>query len=425
MTENNSINGFCKNCLKFSENASGPCIFCESPRIIHHEELFTLNIAHLDCDAFYAAIEKRDNPSLEHKPVIVGGGRRGVVSTCCYIARTYGVHSAMPMFKALKACPDAIVIKPSFDKYSQAGHAIREMMHSLTPLVEPLSIDEAFMDLSGTQRIHGEPPALSMARLQHKIKKEIGVTVSVGLSHNKFLAKIASDFDKPSGFYVIGIAETKSFLATQPISLIWGIGKKTTSRLAKDGLKTIAQLQTMDTKILAQRYGETGLRLAQLAHGEDKRSVRPKRDTKSISAETTFNNEIDNYEALENILWKLCEKISRRMKEKKFFGRVLTLKLKTSNFKTITRRITLDVPGNLARTAFDQGRIMLAREVDGRNFRLIGIGYSDLSPADTPPPQDDFFGEDRTKLIAREKAVDTLREKFGNNVIGAGRMLKK
>jgi len=331
----------------------------------------------------------------------------------------------MPMFKALKACPDAIVIKPSFDKYSQAGHAIREMMHSLTPLVEPLSIDEAFMDLSGTQRIHGEPPALSMARLQHKIKKEIGVTVSVGLSHNKFLAKIASDFDKPSGFYVIGIAETKSFLATQPISLIWGIGKKTTSRLAKDGLKTIAQLQTMDTKILAQRYGETGLRLAQLAHGEDKRSVRPKRDTKSISAETTFNNEIDNYEALENILWKLCEKISRRMKEKKFFGRVLTLKLKTSNFKTITRRITLDVPGNLARTAFDQGRIMLAREVDGRNFRLIGIGYSDLSPADTPPPQDDFFGEDRTKLIAREKAVDTLREKFGNNVIGAGRMLKK
>ncbi len=425
MIEKNSINSFCRDCNKIPENADLPCQNCKSRRIIAHKELFSLNIAHLDCDSFFAAIEKRDDPSLEHKPVIVGGGRRGVVSTCCYIARTYGVHSAMPMFKALKVCPQAVVIAPNFQKYSEAGNIIREMMKGVTPLVEPLSIDEAFMDLSGTERVHGAAPAITMAKLARQIHLEVGVTVSIGLSHNKFLAKIASDMDKPSGFFVIGKEETKSFLAKHDIRLIWGIGKKTADRLAGDGLKTIAQMQKMDPKILMERYGETGLRLSRLAQGLDYRPVRPNSETKSISAETTFNEDIDTYERLEDILWDLCEKISLRMKSKQFFGRVITLKLKTNQFKTISRRITLELPGNMARTAFDEGRKMLEREMDGRKFRLIGIGYSDLTPADKLVPQEDFFGGDRKRLIAREEAVDSIRTRFGDHSIGAGRSLKK
>ncbi len=425
MIENNDKIGFCKNCLNFIKNTNNPCPTCSSRRITAHEEIFDLCVAHLDCDAFYAAIEKRDDPTLEHKPLIIGGTHRGVVSTCCYIARTYGVHSAMPMFKAMQACPDAVVLPPDFKKYSKIGYAIREMMYSLTPLVEPLSIDEAFLDLTGTQRIHKEPAAISIARLQNQIKDEIGITISVGLSHNKFLAKIASDFDKPNGFYVIGKAETETFLASQTIDLIWGIGKKTTQKLAQDGLKTIAQLQKMDPKKLISRYGETGLRLSKLAFGIDERVVTPERQTKSVSAETTLNRDLDQYKDLEDILWPLCEKVSIRMKEKGFFGRVLTLKLKTDNFKTITRRITLESATNLARTAFDQGIKMLAKECDGRRFRLIGIGYSDLSSANKAPPQNDFFAEDQTRLIAREQAMDQIREKFGRDSIGAARSFKK
>ncbi|MEO0613712.1 MAG: DNA polymerase IV, partial [Pseudomonadota bacterium] len=393
--------------------------------VVAHPELFDLTIAHLDCDAFYAAIEKRDDPSLVDQPVIVGGGRRGVVTTCCYIARTYGVRSAMPMFKALAACPDAVVIKPDFEKYLIAGQTIRQMMRNLTPLVEPLSIDEAFMDLQGTQRMHGEPASVTMARLQNAIVREVGVTVSVGLSHNKFLAKIASDYDKPSGYCVIGRKETKSFLAAQPISLIWGIGKKTSARLAADGLHTIAQLQVMDAKTLAARYGETGLRLAHLAHGNDARSVIPHRDTKSVSAETTFNDDIDRQSVLEDRLWPLCEKVSRRMKAKGIKGRVVTLKLKSANFRTLTRRRTLDEASNLARVLFDTGRELLTGECDGRAFRLIGIGYSDLIAHDEGIQQQGFFATDTERLAKREAAMDALRDKFGDNAIGPGRVFKK
>ncbi|MEO0850467.1 MAG: DNA polymerase IV [Pseudomonadota bacterium] len=419
---------FCRRCLNFEENALARCKVCETTSIpaptVTHPELFDLSIAHLDCDAFYAAIEKRDDPSLADRPVIVGGGRRGVVTTCCYIARTYGVRSAMPMFKALAACPDAVVIRPDFEKYLTAGQTIRTMMRALTPLVEPLSIDEAFMDLSGTARMHGEPPAVTMARLQQAVAEEVGVTVSVGLSHNKFLAKIASDFDKPSGYFVIGRAETKCFLAAQPISLIWGIGRKTTARLAGDGLYTIAQLQAMDAKTLAARYGETGLRLARLAHGDDSRSVSPHRDTKSVSAETTFNDDISAYRSLEDRLWPLCEKVSRRMKAKGFAGRVVTLKLKTAAFKTITRRRTLEEPSNLARVLFDTGCSMLTGECDGRSFRLIGIGYAELGNAGDGASQRGFFGTDNDRLARREAAIDALREKFGDSAIGPGRVFK-
>ncbi|MBB5518880.1 DNA polymerase-4 [Amphiplicatus metriothermophilus] len=381
-------------------------------------------MAHIDCDAFYAAIEKRDDPALADRPVIVGGGKRGVVSTCCYVARTYGVRSAMPMFKALQACPDAVVIRPDMAKYAAVSRQIRAMMEALTPLVEPLSIDEAFLDLSGTERVHGAPPAVALARLQQRIEREIGVTVSVGLSHNKFLAKIASDLDKPRGFAVIGRAQTLAFLAPQPVSLIWGVGAAMTARLARDGFATIGRLQKADPAELARRYGETGLRLARLSRGEDARPVRPEREAKSVSAETTFEANIRDLRALEDVLWALCEKVSMRMKKANLLGRVVTLKLKDSKFRTITRRETLDRPSNLARAAFAAARALLAEAAPGRAWRLIGVGFSDLANDGAGAAQDDLFGDPQARLAAQERAIDEIRAKFGAKAIAAGRALR-
>ncbi|TGW06427.1 DNA polymerase IV, partial [Mesorhizobium sp. M2D.F.Ca.ET.145.01.1.1] len=258
-----------------------------SPRLARHPELYRLHLAHIDCDAFYAAIEKRDNPALKDKPLIIGGGKRGVVSTACYIARIRGVRSAMPMFKALEACPEAVVIAPNMEKYVRVGHEVRAMMQALTPLVEPLSIDEAFLDLAGTERLHGLPPAVVLARFALAVEKEIGITVSAGLSYCKFLAKIASDFRKPRGFSVIGEAEAVGFLATQPVTMIWGVGKAFNATLEQDGIRTIGQLQKMERSDLMRRYGVMGERLYRLSRGEDVRRVDPDQDAKSVSAETT------------------------------------------------------------------------------------------------------------------------------------------
>jgi len=393
-------------------------------RIITHPEIFSLAIAHLDCDAFYAAIEKRDNPELEDRPVIVGGGVRGVVSTACYVARTYGVKSAMPMFKAKAACPDAVVVKPNMEKYAKVGRDVRKMMLDLTPLVEPLSIDEAFMDLSGTQRIHGAPPAITLSRLQRRVESELGVTASIGLSHNKFLAKIASDLDKPKGFSVIGKEETKTFLARQPVTMIWGVGAAMAKKLAQDGVKTIAQLQTMDAATLGKRYGEMGLRLARLSQGDDKRDVKPERETKSVSAETTFNEDRRDVKWLEDVLWELCEKVSARMKASGFEGRTITLKLKSADFKTITRRTTLEKPANLARIAFAAAKPLLHEAAGGKAYRLIGIGFSGLSFVSETDAAPDLFGDSNEKLARTESAIDAIREKFGRDAVKAGRALK-
>jgi DNA polymerase-4 len=420
---NKSVSGFCRTCLADLPAAAKACPACSGRRIISHPELFELSIAHLDCDAFYAAIEKRDDPSLVDKPVIVGGGRRGVVSTACYVARTYGVKSAMPMFKALKACPDAVVIRPRMEKYAEAGRAVRRMMETLTPLVQPLSIDEAFMDLTGTARVHGMPPAKALARLQSGIEREIGVSVSIGLSHNKFLAKIASDLDKPRGFAVIGRAETREFLARQPISLIWGVGAAMSARLARDGLTMIGQLQNMEPAVLARRYGELGLRLAQLSQGEDNRAVTPHQELKTVSSETTFNDDIRDLKKLEDILWSLSEKVSARMKRKGIEGRVVTLKLKSDDFRIITRRVTLERASNLARAAFEAARPLLQEAAPGRAWRLIGVGYSELSPEEGAP-QAELFERREEKWAAQEHAIDAIREKFGDDAIVAGRALR-
>ena len=328
------------------------CPKCRGPRLKRHPEIHELSIAHIDCDAFYAAVEKRDNPDLKDKPVIIGGAKRGVVSTACYVARIKGVKSAMPMFKALALCPEATVIRPDIRKYSAVGREVRELMLELTPQVEPISIDEAFLDLTGTTRLHGKSPALSLATLLKTIETKIGITASAGLSYNKYLAKVASDLEKPRGFSIIGKAEAKGFLASKSVSLIWGVGRAFQAQLLKDGITLIGQLQNMERNELMRRYGVMGARLYHLSRGEDARSVSPDDETKSISAETTFNHDISTFDALERILWQLSEKVSRRAKHDGLAGLTVVLKLKTTDFKIRSRNTTLDEPTQLAHRIF-------------------------------------------------------------------------
>ncbi len=418
-TVNNPNHGFCRDCLHPLEAAAPRCRRCGSPRLVAHSELYRLSIAHIDCDAFYAAVEKRDNPELRDKPVIIGGGKRGVVSTACYIARIHGVRSAMPMFKALEACPQAIVIKPDMEKYVRVGRQMRALMEELTPLVQPISIDEAFLDLSGTERLHGLPPALVLARFARRLEDEIGITASVGISYCKFLAKIASDFRKPRGFFVIGEAEAVSFLADQPVTMIWGVGKAFAATLASDGITRIGQLQELDRNTLMKRYGTMGDRLYHLARGQDERRVDPERDAKSVSAETTFDVDHARLDELVPVLRALSEKVSRRLKKAHIAGRTVVLKLKTHDFKIRTRNRRLGDPTRLADRIFSVGLELLRKEADGTRYRLLGIGVSDLcDDARADPP--DMIDETARKRAMAEGAIDRLRDKFGRAAVETG-----
>ncbi|MFN4143423.1 DNA polymerase IV [Aestuariivirga sp.] len=411
--------GFCRDCFSALAGEERRCRSCGSPRLIRHPELHQLSIAHIDCDAFYAAVEKRDRPELADKPVIVGGGTRGVVSTACYIARIQGVKSAMPMFKALKLCPEAVVIKPDMAKYAAAGRIVRELMLSVTPLVEPLSIDEAFLDLTGTSRLHGMSPALTLARLIARIQKDVGITASVGLSHNKFLAKLASDLEKPRGFSVLGRAETLAFLAARPVGFIWGVGKAMQEELAKGGITMIGQLQQMEKAELMRRYGSMGARLYHLARGEDRRIVSTDDHSKSISAETTFDSDIRDRSELERILWPLSEKVSRRAKAEGVAGHTVVLKLKTADFKTRTRNVSLADPTLLAARIYDAALPLLAREATGTAFRLVGVGITALVEA--RPEQETETLDVNTAARARaELAIDRIRDKFGRAAVARG-----
>jgi DNA polymerase-4 len=389
-----------------------------------HPELATLAIAHLDCDAFYASIEKRDDPALAGLPVIVGGGTRGVVSTCCYIARRYGVRSAMPMFQARKLCPNAVVIKPRMSLYVETARAIRKLMRDLTPLVEPLSLDEAYLDLSGTSRIHGMVPAKTMARLALAIKEQLGITVSIGLSGNKFLAKLASELDKPRGFAAIGMGEAKSFLRDKPVSIIRGAGKVLALKLERDGFSTIGKLQDADARDLANRYGATGLWLARIARAEDSRSVDPGGEMKTISSETTFNSDLSSLAELEAILWRQAERVSARAKNYGLAGRTVVLKLKTARFRLLTRSASLDAPTQLADKIFRVAQAALKREANGQRFRLLGVGISNLSPAEEAD-QANLLDPLTDKRAAAERAMDRIRAKFGGEAVNKGRGLRK
>ncbi len=407
---------FCRDCLADLDGKARRCASCGSPRLVRHHALAQLSLAHIDCDAFYATVEKRDNPDIADKPVIIGGGKRGVVSAACYIARTYGVRSAMPMFKALDLCPHATVVRPDMAKYVRVGREVRQAMQALTPLVEPLSIDEAFLDLSGTQRVHGMIPAKVLARFARDVERNIRITVSVGLSVNKFLAKIASDLDKPRGFAALDQDEARTMLADKPVGFIFGVGPATQERLAQRGFRTIADLQRADENELMKQFASDGRRLWRLARGIDDRSVVPDRGAKTISSETTFETDIRDFATLEKLLWRLSEKVSARLKNADLAGLTITLKLKTADFRQRTRSQSIHAPTQLAAKIFAVSREMLGKEIDGTAFRLMGTGVSALRKGSEA---DDTDMLDRRAAHA-ERAMDGLRKKFGSAAVIRG-----
>jgi len=410
----------CRDCG--AEPGDSPvCVNCGSRRIVRHPELHTLHIAHVDCDAFYASVEKRDRPELMSKPVIVGGGVRGVVSAACYVARIYGVRSAMPMFKALAACPDAVVIKPDFRKYTEAARKIRALMEQLTPLVQPLSIDEAALDLAGTEALHGMPPAAVLARFARDVEREVGVTVSIGLARNRLMAKIAAGRDKPRGFCIIG-QEAPQLLAPESVRLLPGIGPAMAKKLESLGITKLAHLQALDDRDARRRLGDDGPALILRARGEDARIVDPTRETKSISAETTFDTDLHDAASLEKHLWRLSEKLADRLKRENFAAGGVVLKLKTASFALRTRTQRLPNPTQLPDLLFATGRALLAREIDGTPYRLIGIGSAPLMPGELADPPD-LADTTTPKRLATQSAIDALREKFGKAVIAKGRGL--
>lgn len=413
----------CRDCL-VEFDAGRRCPSCGSPRILTHPELFELTIAHMDCDAFYASVEKRDDPGLEGKPVIIGGGRRGVVSTACYVARIRGVRSAMPMFQALKLCPDAVIIKPRMEAYVEASRAIRTMMEELTPAIEPLSLDEAFLDLGGTARLHGKPPAVMLARLIKRMRDELGLTGSIGLSHNKFLAKVASDLEKPRGFSVIGAAETMDFLHDKSVRLIWGIGPAAQASLEKSGIRTFTDLLRWERTDLVARFGSMGDRLWHLARGQDKRAVSRNAPVKSISKETTFNEDTSNTDILDGHLWRLAEQVADRAKAKGLAGRVVTLKLKRQDHSSLTRRVSLREPAQLADTIYRTARGLFDQVGDEGPYRLLGCGISDLSQADEGDMAGDLLDPGARKRGQAERAADAIRNRFGSDAIVKGRALR-
>jgi len=413
----------CRDCLHRFE-AARRCPACGRPRVLAHAELDALAIAHVDCDAFYASVEKRDDPALADRPVIVGGGTRGVVSAACYIARLRGVRSAMPMFRARALCPDAVVIRPRMERYSEVSRQIRALMEALTPAVEPLALDEAFLDLSGTARLHGAPPAVLLARLARRVEAETGVTVSVGLSHNKFLAKIASDLEKPRGFAVIGRAETAGFLADRPVSLIWGVGAATRAALEEQGIRRIGDLLRWDKADLVARFGSAGARLWHLARGEDDRRVTPNAPARSISNEITLEHDIGDAGLIDGHLWRLAEKVSGRAKARGLAGRVVVLKLRRADHRLITRRATLEEPTQIADRIYRRARRLFDAAGLAGPFRLIGVGLDGIVRGGDGDRAGDLLDPADAGRARAERTADAIRHRFGGQAIFKGRSLR-
>ena len=399
------------------------CPDCGSGQLLQHPELLDLSLAHIDCDAFYASVEKADNPALQDKPVIVGGGKRGVVAAACYIARQFGVRSAMPSWQALQKCPHAVVIRPRMARYQEISRKIRAKMLSLTPLVEPLSIDEAFLDLSGTQKLHRRSPAEMLAALQSEIVAELGLTVSVGLSYNKSLAKMASDQDKPNGFFVLGTTEAADWLASRPVSILFGLGKASVARLEQAGYQTCRDLVQAEPAQLRALLGSQTDRLTALAKGTDPRPVTPVSRAKSLSAETTFDTDISDYAELEAELELLSQKVSRRLKKAGLQGRRVQLKLKTDTHRILTRSKTLTQPSNRHFILFEAAAELLRAECrPGRFWRLLGIGMEGFDGAGAQALPDLFAPEkEDSRRAGLEEALDRLHEKMGGEAVATGR----
>lgn len=415
---------FCRDCFVSIKNQAIECAHCGSNRLIHHQELDRLFIAHLDCDAFYAAVEKRDNPTIREKPVIIGGGDRGVVATACYIARSFGIHSAMPMYKAKSLCPDAIILTPNIVKYREVSRSIMQIFETATPLVERVSLDEAYLDLTGTRQIHREASAITLARLIKTIENTVGITISLGLSHNKFLAKMASDENKPSGFSIVGYNETSTYLYQKKISKLPGVGPSLVKRCNLVGIeyiKDVLQL-TEDNKNLL--FGKNRVRMEAMCNGHDSRKVTPKKPVKSLSTETTFTANIGNLDLLLNELWPLCEKVSCRLKLHKFGAFTITVKLTTPQFKKISRSITLNNSTQLAEVLYKQATRIVTKQIRSGPFRLIGISVKNFQ-AESLADLEGLFDSKLKRVKSIEKVLTDLKKKFGNSVIEHGRSFKR
>ena len=425
-----SFTFLCRDCYASGywggEHAPQYCPYCRTGRLCVDDEILTLSIAHIDCDSFYASIEKRDNPDLQGKPVMVGGETRGVVAAACYEARKFGVRSAMPTFQAKKLCPHITIIKPRMDHYVTVSRKIRDMMQSLTPLVEPLSIDEAFLDLTGTQNLHKASAAEMLMRLQKTIESEIGITVSVGLAANKSLAKLASDQDKPNGFFILNAAQAKQWLAPRPVSTIYGIGKSAAKRLTDAGYRTCDDIVQADLRQLVPVLGKQALFIQQLAQGVDNRKILTIREIKSVSSETTFNKNLNSESDLLPLLERQSLRVSRRLKAQALQGNVVTLKLKSSSFKSLTRRKTIAHPTDKAHEIFDVATRLLKKEIGpDKSWRLLGVGVDGFDAKAQTPDFLSAMDEKSQRKDKLEKALDDMHAKFGGDVVFSGRQMTR
>ncbi|HYE49668.1 MAG TPA: DNA polymerase IV [Azospirillaceae bacterium] len=375
----------CRDCAAGFAAVLPRCPACGGRRVFSHPELHRLHVGHIDCDAFYASVEKRDRPELAGRPVVVGGEGRGVVAACCYLARLAGVRSAMPMHEALARCPTAVVVRPDMAKYKAVGLQARAIMQAFTPLVEPISVDEAYMDLRGVEERLAISPAQALVEVVRRIEFELGITASIGLSYNKMLAKIASDLDKPRGFAAIGRDEAAAFLAPKPVRILWGVGPALERRLNDDGIRTVGDLAAYEELALVRRYRAMGRTLYRFARGIDDRRVEPEAPSKSISAEDTLDWPTGDVKALAPELRRLAGVVERRMAREGVLGRSAVLKLKTADFHLLTRSRRLDPPTRSAEAILAAVLPLAEREADGRAFRLIGVGCSDLVEPDAEP----------------------------------------
>jgi len=341
-------------------------------------------ILHVDMDAFYASVEIRDRPELAGRPVVVGGAAdgRGVISAASYEARTFGIHSAMPTAQAERLCPDLVLLPPNFDKYTNVSREVMRIFRSYTPLVEPLSLDEAFLDVSGCERLHGDAEAIGR-KIRADILRETGLVASIGVAPTKFLAKLASDLDKPDGFRVIRAGESREVLDPLSVSKIFGVGERTAKRLESMGVTTIGQLASRPRDEVKARFGATGIWIHDLAHGIDDRRVTPNRAEKSHGKERTFPEDVADRAVLRRHLFEFCEEVAYDLRDRGLRGRTISIKARFSDFKTVTRSKTLDFATNLGPRFFATARELLERVPVGP-LRLLGVQVSNLDDVRTP-----------------------------------------
>jgi DNA polymerase-4 len=378
-------------------------------------------ILHADMDAFYAAVEQLDNPELRGKPVLVGGtGNRSVVSTASYEARPFGVGSAMPMVQARRRCPQAIVVPPNFPRYKEVSGQIMEVFQNMSPLVEPLSLDEAFVDMSGAQNLFGEPIDMARHLKQRVVEASGGLTISVGVATTKFVAKVASDFQKPDGLTIVCPGEVHDFLWPMDVSRLWGVGPRTLEKLRTLGFRTIGDIAGAKEAFLTRRLGTLGTHIFNLAQGEDSRMVESEREAKSIGAEYTLEQDIVGAEKIRKHLKRSANRVAKSLRRKGLVAKGVRVKLKTKDFRLLTKQTPITPPTDSAKTLLTTATALLQQFDLTEPMRLVGLAAFNLA-ADEDPAQGTLFVDEKNERQRRlEKTLDDLQNRFGNKVVKTG-----